>query len=62
MSARTNERPEKALPHERDESAHPQESEVDPRRRQRIEKAHDDAERMPDTERRGIPSDVPTKP
>jgi hypothetical protein len=59
---KSNERPDPALPHERDESAHPVESKVDPKRRQRIAQAESDAERgLKDTEGRGVPSDVPGK-
>jgi hypothetical protein len=50
------------LPHERDESAHPAETNVDPKRRRRIADAEGDVERgLKDTERRGVPSDVPAK-
>jgi hypothetical protein len=59
---KSNERPGSALPHERDESAHPVEAKVDPKRRQRIARAESDVERgLKDTERRGVPSDVPNK-
>jgi hypothetical protein len=59
---KSNERPDPALPHERDESAHPVQTSVDPKRRQRIARAEDDVERgLKDTERRGVPSDVPGK-
>jgi hypothetical protein len=59
---KSNERPDRALPHERDESAHPTETKVDPKRRQRIGQAKQDVERgLKDTERRGVPSDVPSK-
>jgi hypothetical protein len=59
---KSNERSGRALPHERDESAHPVETKVDPKRRQRIGRAAEDVESgLKDTERRGFPSDVPTK-
>jgi hypothetical protein len=59
---KTNERPDPALPHERDESAHPVESQVNPKRRQRIAQAESDVERgLKDTEGRGVASDVPGK-
>ena len=59
---KSSERPDRALPHERDESAHPTETKVDPKRRQRIGRAAEDVEGgLKDTEGRGIPSDVPSK-
>jgi hypothetical protein len=59
---KSSERPDQALPHERDESAHPVETEVDPKRRRRIADAESDVERgLKDTEGRGVPSDVPAK-
>jgi hypothetical protein len=60
--AKSTERPDPALPNERDESADPAESKVNPKRRQRIAQAENDVERgLKDTEGRGLPSNVPGK-
>ena len=53
-------RPELSLPHERDETAGKRETAVPPGSRERIKKGTDDVERgLKDTERRGVPNDLP---